>query len=225
MGTATSALMLAARRYADEDGISAGNSDDTAVKAFLNDAYAELWDEVILATGDHFLTSQDFTISTAGTTYAFSTDSLNVYQVRGIDRNPSDDHPETVLPFEFSERNVQQCRMFLVQGAAIRIEPKSLSVGDYRLWYMDGPATLDDGPPDVQVDDRVDRWHDFIEMRAGQKILEKQESDASHLARILAQYVDRRIKPLARRMQGAGPQKASRIRTSRDRLRDPLLFG
>ena len=202
MATSLATLRTNAKQLADMDQ-STGPMADAVWNVFLNNGYRRLWEKVALTFGDHFLTSADFTISVAGGTYTLATD---FYQVRHLERNPDSDWPDPIPSFELSMRNAQCSRAFKLRGGVLEIQPKTRSTGDYRIWYVQGPTVLSaDGD---EIDPCVDRWHDYISMRAAAFALNKEESDTTFLDQQIRDYEEQVITPQGRRVNASGPPRA-----------------
>lgn len=186
-------LRTRARRRADKENDP--HIVDAELTAHINASYKELWDLLIAASADYFLTSTTFTLTGTTDTYALPS---GLYKVRGVDWLNGAYQP--VPHFNFRDRNRREARMYRVQGSSIQLIPLANAAGDYKLWYETAPTALS-GDSDT-ISALVDMWDEYIVIDAGIKMLVKSESDTSALSAAKQEMVQRIATMVAARDTG-----------------------
>lgn len=184
MATTLATLRTRAQQRADME--SFGGVASTEWTTFINEAYAELWDMVIAACGDHFVSSADFTVTATAGTITLPADC---YKVVGVDADPGTDNERPVRQFDWASRNRQSSVRYRLMGSLIYFEPRNDSAGSYRLWYTPGHTALA-GESDT-ISTLLERWEEYIVIGAAIRGLKKKELDTTDLERDRARVAAR----------------------------------
>ncbi|MDQ3023391.1 MAG: hypothetical protein M3R04_03240 [bacterium] len=145
---------------------------DAELTQFINASYKELWDLLVAASSDYFLSSETYTLT--GTTDTRALPS-GCYKVRGIDW--LNGRYEALPRFTFSSRNLCNQRMYRVLGTNVQFLPLGDAAGSYRTWYEPGPTALS-ADADA-LNDAVDMWDEYIVIDGAIKCYGKSQDDAS----------------------------------------------
>ncbi len=183
MPTTLATLRTRSQQRADME--SFGGVATSEWTTYINEAYAELWDLVVAACGDHFVSSADFTVTSAGTI----TLPADCYKIVGVDADPGTDNERPVRQFDWASRNRQSGVRYRVMGSLIYLEPSRDAAGSYRLWYTPGHTALS-GESDA-ISTLLERWEEYIVMGAAIRALTKKELDSSAIERARAGMVAR----------------------------------
>lgn len=178
-------LQTRVRRRADRE--SDPHIVDAELTAHINASYKELWDLLVAASADYFLTSEAFTLTGSTDTRALPAD---FYKIRGLD----DVNGEPIPRFTFRDRNRKDSVMYRVMGGYIRFTPRAAAAGTYTVWYEPGPTALSSGSDALNT--YVDMWDEYIVIDAAIKCMVKSKEDASVLMAEKAGMIER-IKTMA----------------------------
>ena len=208
MGTRTiDQLETEARQRADME------SDDsfiTSAEAFrmINQSIKELYDLLIENQGhEYYITTQS--ISTVAGTSSYALNSA-FYQLLGVDATVGST-VFTVRPFMFQERNAYSLGAgwgglepvyYRVEGSNIVFIPAPMAVHSVTVWYIPQFTDLTTG----QTFDGINGWEEYVVVDVAMKMLEKEESDTSHLMTRKALLTER-IKALASRRDAGSPSR------------------
>jgi len=181
---------------------------DTELTTYINFAYSDLYDLLVVAAEDYFLQTNTFTLTQGGdVTYTIPE---NFYKLRGIDKifGNQTDSKVSLYKYNFNERhrfsrrnnfyyNLNPCPMYRVMGNEIHFEPVSSAPGDYKIYYIQKFVPLEDASDEVEQN--CDIWNQFIVIDAAIKCVQKEESDPSVLMGMRQNLVDRIMKASANR--------------------------
>lgn len=145
---------------------------DAELLQFINASYKELWDLLVAASSDYFLSSETYTLT--GTTDTRALPS-GCYKVRGVDW--LNGRYEALPRFTFANRNLTGRRMYRVVGTNIQFLPLADAAGSYKTWYEPGPTELTAGADTLNT--AVDMWDEYIVIDCAIKCLAKSQDDVS----------------------------------------------
>lgn len=172
-------LRTRARQRADmELGPSQTGVDDhfitnTELNAYINASIAELYDLILKADGDYYLTSTTFT-TTATQEYDLPAD---FYKLKGVEQQESSDRYRLIRKFNFNERN-RGGLAYRIRGSKLRFN-RVPDVGvTMRIWYAPKATELS---ADVDTFDGINQFDEYVVVDAAIKMLTKEESDTSML--------------------------------------------
>jgi hypothetical protein len=206
MAVTLATLRTRVRQQADQE--SSTFISDSELTAYINQSARDLHGLLSTTYEDYFLTSVQFTLSTANT-YTLPT---NFLKLRGLDYSNADDWV-TVPRFAFEDRNKYQqryqrgdldvWRMYRIMQGAIYIVPEDDYAGTYRLWYTYDFTELSS---DSDTLANTLGWDEYVVVDAAIKCLQKEESDASLL---MARKADlkQRIMAEAANRDASGPER------------------
>lgn len=152
---------------------------DSELLSYINASYAELYDILVSAFADYYISSETFTLS--GTNLrALPSD---FYKLRGVDYQISNGEWITLYKFNFERRNSKNreiirtyrgepTRQYRLQGSNLRIEPENQADGTYRIWYVPNFTALS---ADTDTVDGVNGWEEYIVVDAAIKCAIKDE--------------------------------------------------
>lgn len=185
----------------------------TTVEAndMINQSLTGLYDMLVAASEDYFVSPTPFQISIASgvSAYALATD---FYKIRGVDLQLLGNGSGswiTIRRFNFNERNrynyqpipwnvlgVSQIRYHLT-GSKIQFIPfPTTQTGVIRIWYVPACPLL---VSDSDTYDGVNGWDEWVVADVAQKIKTKEESDTTVLDATLAKLTARVLKMCANR--------------------------
>jgi len=180
-------LRTRAQRRADlENSNFVGTAEWTDL---INEAYVELWDLLVAAYADWFLSSSEFTLSGSTSTQALPADFYKLVELDYV-TGPGTDDFDPVPRFTFRARN-RGDRAYRVMGNLIRISPATQAPGTYRAWYIQGPTLLVNDADSTSALIPTGMAEQFIPLVAGIKANTKQKKDSSELERELARLTKR----------------------------------
>lgn len=206
MAVTLATLRTRVRQQADQE--SSTFISDSELTAYINQSARDLHGLLSTTYEDYFLTSVQFTLSTANT-YTLPT---NFLKLRGLDYESAGDWV-TVPRFAFEDRNKYQqryqrgdldvWRMYRIMQGALFILPEDDYAGTYRLWYTYDFTELSS---DSDTLANTLGWDEYVVVDAAIKCLQKEESDASLL---MARKADlkQRIMAEAANRDASGPER------------------
>ncbi len=185
MRTATlSSLRTQARRYADM--VNSTFVTDAEVNEYINQSYAELYNQLIQSGGDYALSSTTIAVTSGTDTYALP---ATFWRVRGVDVDLGSGVPYTMRKFVFEERHRSPAGygwsagyqvMYRLHGDNIKFTPSPTSSYTVTLWYHAAPGRM---TVDADTIDGVAGWEEYVVLGAAIKCLDKEESSTEVLAR------------------------------------------
>lgn len=160
---------------------------DSELNSYINLSYADLYDKLVSAFEDYYLTSTTSTVSAGSSSFSVPND---FYKLKAVDYQLSDGNFVSLNKFNFSERNNKynntgslnnnyNIRYRLV-GNTIELIPTNQATGTYKIWYVPVYTTLSS---DSDTLDGVNGWEEYIIVDACIKCLTKEESDTSEFQR------------------------------------------
>lgn len=211
-------LRTDARRASDQ--ASNGSDDfvsDAELNDYLNQAIVDTYNVLLDGTGETlFKTSQSIAMVAGTATYALEVD---FYRLLGVDVALADGSTYVMLPVAFHERhkyvNMTGWSRFVRPGYYLTTDidngtPWEATPQITFLPTPDGTETVTihyvPAPPQLTGDtDKVSLWgaHEHVALGAAVRMLEKEESDATHLLRRMGMLEQRFKKVLSSR--DAGP--------------------
>lgn len=190
MATTLAQLKTRSRERVDKENST--YISDSELTSYINASYAELYDLLIESYEDYFITgptSFSLTTSDAGVSALPS----DFYKLKGIDYQSGGDFL-ALHTYNWNERNSRNrqnrlnrnrdyIRTYRIIGDNVRIEPDDNAVGDYRIWYVPAFTALSSDSDVVNSTITRNNWEEYIVIDAGIKMLNKEESNATHLER------------------------------------------
>lgn len=216
-----STVKTRARQRADmEDSTFIGDSE---LNSYVNASYSELYDLLTATYEDYFTTSTTFTLVTGDSgVEALPTD---FYKLRGLDYQLGGEWI-TVYPYDWNSRNLKQRSVskiwlgdydlaYRIMGTNLRIEPRDNATGDYQLWYIPiyTPLTSDTDTLNTSISNNG--WEEYIVLDVAIKMLNKEESQTSHLVKEKDALI-KRINSMAGDRDVDQPERISDVRQWRN---------
>lgn len=180
--------------------------------AYVNEANSELYDILVTTFQDYFKSSENVSLVAGTEAYALPSafyKLLAAYYVSGGIRyrleqfmldELVDEQPDRVLHVGTGEH-----LRYRIVGNEIVFTPKPSAAGTVELWYVPQFTKLVNAG-DVVSYAIVNGWEEYISNGAAIRMLQKEESDASHLIARQLQLAQR-IKASARVRNAASPQR------------------
>lgn len=183
---------------------------DAQVDRNINQSIAELYDLLINADPDYYLSSDDISVTSGTANYALASD---FYKAVGVDVQDTDSNWYVMRKFNFAERNQLQDTgterldaRYRIMGSNLRLRPTPAWTGTVRLWYIPAPTVL---TSDSDTFDGISGWEEFVIVDGIIKARVKDEEDITDVM-AQKQMLIRRIENMA----------ASRDTGEPDRVRD-----
>ena len=191
-------LRTEARQRADMENDDSFVSDAELTR-MVNQSIKELYD-LLIQYQDHayYATSTTATMTPGTASYALPS---TFYRLLGVDVVVSG-VTYTLKPFHFQERNkysddtwsfvgrIRGCSAkYRINGSNIVFSPVPDSAYSYTLWYA--PQFVDLAHDTNDSFEGINGWEEYVVVDAAMKMLEKEESDVSHLQLRKAQLTER----------------------------------
>lgn len=109
---------IADRARVHADMKSSGFISDTQILGIINEAYAELYDELVSSYENYFATTQDLTLIQGTDSYSLPTD---FYKMLGVDYQVNNNAYITLMPYNESERNAALTTNVTIPSGVIRL--------------------------------------------------------------------------------------------------------
>jgi hypothetical protein len=188
---------------------------DTEINGYINSAIKELYDKLVEATEDYFITSD--TIATDGTTdtYALPAD---FYKMNGVDYSVNGiDQPMERFVFEDRHKYIYNTNIvrYRIINNNIVFKPVP-SAQTITIWYTPVYTSLSN---DNDTFDGINGWEDFVICDAAIKCLMKEESDVSVLM-VEKQQIEERIEAMKKNRDQGRPDRVTDVTG----LRIPTIF-
>jgi hypothetical protein len=187
---------------------------DAELTDFINGSASSLYDLLVQAAEDYFVTSQTITIVQGTNEYSLPT---NFYKVLGVDYFVNN-KPVPMSRFNFRDRhlyNYLDARPEIVRygvwGQQLVFKPVAPQIASVVIWYV---PTITKLVNDADVLDGVNGWEEYVILDAAIKAMVKEESDPSALIAQL-QMVKDRIATMSKDRDQGEPQKTTDIIGSR----------
>ena len=171
-----------ARVYADMRDTQFIN--DTEILALINDAYPELYDELIGASENYFVSEATTTIVTSTDTYALP---ATFYKLIGVDFRAGSGAYITLHPYNEADRN------------ATLTTNTNLPAGSFRIRYVPAPTVF---TALSESFDGISGWDRLVSLIVAIDMLDAEESDSSALRAKYARMLQRTQEMAAPRDQG-----------------------
>ncbi len=207
----TEALQIADMENSSFVGTALGGEVDR----YLNEGISELYDLIVESAGQEwFLLSSTLNIVSGTQTYALPSD---MYILKGMDLDTTaGGTPVPLRPYMFDERHLNNIagwgttrgwaydlvryrtygEVNATTGAytpRVRFTPEPTGSHTVTVWYIPHAPVLD---ADTDVWDGFNGWEEYPVIYAGIRMLEKEESDATHL-HVRLERLKQRIQSLA----------------------------
>lgn len=192
-------------RFIDQTG-TAG----TELIRYLNMAYKDVYQQIILSKEFYFTTST--TISIVGNTSSYSLPS-DFYKLDGVDLQlDSSGRYLTLLPVMFKERNkfrsslayaatpFGQFYKYILVGSTIQFVPLPVASGTVQLWYTPEPAVITSLSQTLSLPIGCD---EYMSLYVASAMLAKEESDTTALTQKRLEIIDQLKNSLKDRDQGS----------------------
>lgn len=141
--------------------------------AMFNEAYAELYDELVGSFENYFATDEDITIVPGQDMYALPDD---FYKLLGVDFQVNNNAYITLKPFDEAERNVTLTTNINIPSGTIKLR------------YVPAAEIFTD--PTVSVD-FINGWDRLLSLLMGIDMLDAEESESGALSRKYARTLQR----------------------------------
>ena len=206
-------IKLKARQRADMERSTFVS--DAELNTYVQDSYGELYDLLVSAYEDYYITELPFTIA-SGSSFAVPS---NFYKLRGVDIVSGGSRPVSLRPFNFAERNTANSsrlransgRQYRLTGANLMILPTDSAAGDYVMWYVPRVTVLTaDGDQLVGILD----FDDYVAVDVAVKMLVKEESDPSALLMTKSALI-KRVQDMAQNRDAGSPQTIADVTSDR----------
>ncbi len=178
---------------------------DAELTTWINQGLADLYDTVVNAFEDYFITITTPTVA-SGSTIPLPAD---FYKLRGLDYNNNGTY-QALREFSFNERNssaegssfiylYNQSRQYRILGDNIMLLPEGASVGLYRLFYVPAPTMLAVDASVLAPSLSKFGWDEYIVLFAAERMLSKEESSITDVQGERAEIANRIIAMAANR--------------------------
>ncbi len=195
--TTLAQLQTRCRDRADMEGSFISDSELTS---YINASYAELYDLLVAAYEDYFITgptSFSLTSSDNGV-YALPSD---FYKLKAVDFLIGGEYA-TIYPYDWNRRNqFTQATLrsraydfrvsYRIIGTNLRLEPRDDATGDYQLWYVPSYTALSDDTDVINTTISRNNWEEYIVIDCAIKMLAKEESNTAHFEKEKRAMIDR----------------------------------
>lgn len=218
------ALLAACRNQADMENSTF--ISDANLTVMINNSADAVWDMILNQNPDFAVSSKTFTLSGSTDVQTLEAD---FYRLRGIDDLSNTDHPCSVRPFNWAERNDYSYNRsltvpitysnvyYILTGSQVKFTPPELAQKSYKLWYNPVRTDLASGSDTF---DSVNGWDEWVIMDVSIKALTKEESSTTGLER-LKEDARKRIMASIPNRDSSQARKITRIRNRRDSLSQP----
>ena len=192
-------------KFIDQSG-TAG----TELIRYLNMAYKDVYQQIILSKEFYFTTSTTINIVGSTSSYALPAD---FYKLDGVDlRLDSSGRYLTLLPSMFKERNkfrsslayatapFGQAYKYILVGSTIQFVPLPSSAGVIQLWYTPEPAVITSLSQSLSLPIGCD---EYMSLYVASAMLSKEESDTTALTQKRLEIIDQLKNSLKDRDQGS----------------------
>ncbi len=192
-------------RFIDQSG-TAG----TELIRYLNMAYKDVYQQIILSKEFYFTTST--TISIVGNTSSYAL-PVDFYKLDGVDLAlDSSGRYLTLLPSMFKERNkfrsslayatapFGQVYKYILVGSTIQFIPLPTSAATIQLWYTPEPAVITSLAQTLSLPIGCD---EYMSLYVASAMLAKEESDTTALTQKRLEIIDQLRNSLKDRDQGS----------------------
>ncbi len=191
------------------------------LNTFINQSLYELYDLLVTAYEDYNV-SAPYTFVTDGTNYQYTLPT-NFYKLMGVDVGLGGGNTGyvTINKFDFINRNdyvypsvtstfagVFNARYRLV-GNNLHLIPTPSAGQTIRVWYVPRCVQL---LKDTDIADGINGWLQYVIIRAAKYMLDKEESDSSHLDAELS-FLQKRIEETATNRDVGAPDTISATRS------------
>lgn len=160
---------------------------DTEIVSYINKAYRELYNAIVLAHQNYFVSSGTITLVPGTDTYAVPSDFMKLL---GVDLVVDSSQSITLLPYNLNERNrsqtgliythpLQRSFRYILMGSNLKFVPKaSIPSGTVTVWYVPAPADL----TSVSSFDAINGLDEYVTAAAAEKCLIKQNLPSKEVA-------------------------------------------
>lgn len=209
---------------------------DAELNRYVNQSMAELWQLLVSADQDRYLSETDIVTTTGTERYTLPADFLAVRFVRRMQSlSPPNEWGILIREFPLQEVDRHSWPWYGgTNGAYTNVRYRVISQGvdgaDTRIWFRPDPGNYTyrvyyvSSPPELVNDadefDGVAGWEEWVALDAAIKMMQKEESDPSILM-AQRQRVEDRIKVSAGSRDMSGTSSIALTRRRRSRLRYP----
>lgn len=194
---------------------------DATLTRFINESIAELYDLIVSACHDHYLSSQTISVVSGTDSYSLTSSIATFYKAHGVDVLKTDGTYKRMDPFIWEERHLyndvdtdrEQAR-YRLMGSNLIIVPKPAWSGTIKVWYIPAPTALATG---TDTFDGVAGWEQYVITDCAIKVgLADEEDVRMHKAQ--KDELRSRILHMAQTRDRSNPDKVRDVR--RERLAD-----
>lgn len=186
------------RKYGDLENDTAFASD-TELDLRINRAVAALYEQMVNANEEYFVSSADTTTTSGTNDYALP---ATFYRLIGVDLSTAASEFISLPRFNFAERNTRRnggtnddC-VYRLWGSNVRIIPAPPAGRTLRLWYVPAYTTLTSGSDTF---DGVNGWEEWVAYEVAIGLWLKEESDVTDLRHSQSLVWDRIMAAIAKR--------------------------
>jgi hypothetical protein len=202
----TTLLELRTRARQRADQVGSTFCTDSELNTWANLGLAELYDQVVGAFEDYFITTTTLTVS-SGNTVALPSD---FYKLRGLDFSNGNGSYQTLREFGFTERNSTQAgssflynftrdRKYRILGDNLMLLPETFAIGSYRLFYVPAVTVLTLDASEVPASLSKFGWDEYIVLYMAERMLSKEESPITDVSRERGEIAGRILQMAANR--------------------------
>lgn len=148
---------------------------DATLNQWINDSVSELYDLLLQASEDWYLTSAPVTVAGASTSFATP---AGMIRFRGVDRDLGGGKYESLKRGVFRERFTYTERRYVLTAGTVLLFPASSAAGSYVQWYTPVFTPL---VADGDSFDGVNGWEEYVVVDVALKARVKGEEDVGDL--------------------------------------------
>jgi len=194
--------------------------ETSEIDQMINDEAAELYELIVEAYENYYVTTADLTITAGNSQVALPDGSPDRVMFKLLDVEDLSESPALSLPtFEYNDRNRVGRHSYCIAGDNLLVRPVDRAPGAYRIHYV--PEFL---PLTSEADTFTapNNWELAIVFGVAQRLKESQDQDGSALGKRKASLT-KRIERSSRSRNAGAPRKARDVK--RLRRTDPDWWG
>lgn len=168
---------------------------DTVLTRWINRSIALLYDHIIAANPDYFLTTYDLSVTSGTDNYDLSSLVTDFYRGHGVAVLTEAGKYSPLRPFMHEERYLYSdtCvnradQLYRYMGKYIYLAPSPSWTGTIRLFYIPTPTVLTASP--ANTIDLFNSWEEFVIVDVALKCAIKEEAPSKELAARRAELLD-----------------------------------
>lgn len=220
-----SAMRSAIRTEAD---VRSTRWTDAKLNGMINRSIAELYDLIVTANHDHYLSSDTISVVSGTESYTLSTEISDFYKAHGVDVLESGGDSTKMSdwvrlePFIWEDRGYyedntdREAARYRFMGDKLYLVPCPNWSGTVKVWYVAAPAELS---ADGDTFDGISGWEQYVIVDVCIKIAAADETDAKIFMAEKQKLIER-IHGMAQERDRSNPDRVRNVRRwSRARAR------